>query len=388
MNTEQAHLVSILQQYNEQDIGVAKALPMPMYTSEALFELERKGIFGQEWLCVGRTEQVSEIGDYFTVEVLGEPNVVVRGKDDRLRAMSAVCRHRYYSVVEGAGNTTRFVCGYHKWVYALDGELRGAPHMGDISDMQGQCKRLPQLSLEIWLGFIFINFDASAEPLHPGLSGAEPHWANYGVEDWKVTPWVNEVWPGNWKLAMETALEGYHVNGLHPDTFAKFMPSSTSNFEDTANQWTMFRLGTVFKDEFSIYQQFADTMPDKDKTSAPQFGFFPNCAVSCTQFGGIWLTFLPIDVGHTRVIGGNLVNPAMYEMVTRSPETQAGNAQAINAINREDAQAMVNLQRNAHSMFAEPGLLGIKEKCLLYFYRYLATKLDRPPTQFAVAQLE
>ncbi len=375
MNAEQTQLVSIFQQYSEQDIGVARALPTAMYTSKALLELEKEKIFRREWLCVGRVEQVSNIGDYFTVEILGEPVVVVRGKDDQLRAMSAVCRHRYYSVVEGAGNTTRFTCSYHKWVYALNGELRGAPHMGNISDMQDQCKRLPQLSLETWLGFIYINFDANAEPLEPRLGGAEQHWADYGVEDWKVTPWVDEVWPGNWKLAMETALEGYHVNGLHPDTFAKFMPSSTSNFEDTADQWTMFRLDTVFKDEFSVYQQFADTMSGQDKTSAPQFGFFPNCAVSCSQFGGIWLTFLPIDAGHTRVIGGNLVNPVMYEMVTRSQKSQAANAEAINAINKEDAQAMVNLQRNAHSMYAEPGLLSIKEKCLLYFYRYLGERL-------------
>ncbi len=388
MNDEQSQLVSTLQRYNNLEIGEARALPMYMYTSEALLKLESEKIFSGEWLCVGRLEQVVEVGDYFTVEILGEPIVVVRGRDDRLRAMSAVCRHRYFSVVEGAGNATRFTCGYHKWVYALDGKLRGAPHMGKISEMSGQCRRLPQLALETWLGFIFINFDLDAQPLQSKLNGAEQHWANYGVSEWKVTPWVDEVWPGNWKLAMETALEGYHVNGLHPDTFAKFMPSSTSNFEDTAEQWTMFRLDTIFEGEFAIYQQFADEMRGKDKTSAPQFCFFPNCAVSCSQFGGIWLTFLPVDVGHTRVIGGNLVNPAMYEMVNKSAKSLAGNTDAINEINREDALAMVNLQRNAHSIFAEPGLLSIKEKCLLYFYRYLGDALGQQSKELNVTNID
>lgn len=364
--------------YLSLDIGAARALPMSTYTSQRLYELELAQIFRKEWLCVGRLEQVRSAGDYFTVEILGEPIVIVRGSDHVLRALSAVCRHRYYSVVEGAGNAAGFTCPYHKWRYSLAGELRGAPHMGPMQELVQQNCQLPRLPLETWQGFIFISLDQNAPPLLPGLRSAEVHWQQYDMEHWRIAPAVDEVWPGNWKLAMETALEGYHVNGLHPDSFAAFMPSRSSTFEATDERWTLFRLDTVFAGAFASYAPFAARMHGKDKTSAPQFGFFPNCAVSCTQFNAIWLTFLPVDVGHTRVIGGNLVHPDFYEGLQQSASARAENAAAIDRINAEDASAMVNLQRNAHSMFAEPGLLCEKERCLLYFYRYLAGRLFAP----------
>ena len=90
----------------------------------------------------------------------------------------------------------------------------------------------------------------------------------------------------------------------------------------------------------------------------------------------IWLTFLPIDADHTRVIGGALTHPLFYEQMQASKKLQDENTAAINAINHQDASAMVDLQRNANSRYAEPGLLSEKEGCLLYFYRYLHKQLD------------
>ncbi len=368
-------LVEELERYEALEIGEARALPMEMYTSPALFELEMERVFRKEWLCVGRLEQVRERGDYFSVEILGEPLVIVRGADDQVRALSSVCRHRYYSAVEGAGNAKSFRCPYHRWVYGLDGELRGAPHMEKVVGSDRAACRLPSFPVEIWQGFIFVSLNAEATPIAPKLAGAEPYWRNYDMANQRVTPWVDEIWPGNWKLAMETALEGYHVTGLHPGTIAEFMPSRTSEFESTSSQWTLFRLGTVYEGEFERYKPYADRMEGEDRTSAPQFGFFPNCAVSCAPFASIWLTFLPIDVGHTRVIGGNLMPTDLFEEVGQSEALQAALSTGINAINAQDASAMVNLQRNASSRHAEPGLLSQKEKCLLYFYRYLGGRL-------------
>lgn len=371
-----SHLIDELKLYQHQEIGEARALPMHHYTSEPLFNLEKQAIFRKEWLCVGRMEQVENVGDYFTREILGEPIIIVRGRDNQLRALSAICRHRYFTVAEGSGNTTRFTCNYHRWVYELDGQLRGAPHMAHLNDKNGDKCRLPEFHLQTWLGFIFVTLNDAPEPLLPKLQSAEAHWQSYGIEKWKVSPWVDEVWPGNWKLAMETALEGYHVSGLHPGTIDKFMPSSTSNFEATSEQWTLFRLGTVYKGQFEAYKNIAELFPEKDQTSAPQFGFFPNCAVSCGQMSSIWLTFLPIDSGQTRVIGGALTHPVLYEQLQNSEDMKQQNAAAIDAINQQDASAMVDLQRNANSQHTEPGLLSVKEKCLLFFYRYLHHQLN------------
>jgi phenylpropionate dioxygenase-like ring-hydroxylating dioxygenase large terminal subunit len=368
--------ITRLQRAAEAQIGEARALPMSLYDDPQLLALEMDLVFRQSWICVGRLEQVENPGDWFTVEIAGEPVVVVRGMDGTLRALSSVCRHRYFTVAEGRGRSTRFTCPYHLWVYELDGRLRGAPHMGEVCDADGRPARLPEFCVDTWLGFIFLSLAETPAPLMHTVGGAEHYLRNYDIASWKVIPWVDEVWPGNWKLAMETALEGYHVTGLHPGTIDTFMPSRSARFQAAAADWTLFRLDTVYEGRFAALRQYADHMPEgEDRTSAPQFGFFPNSAVSCSQLSSIWLTFLPIDHQTTRVIGGNLVPPDYFAYLQAHPEAMQPNVDAVNAINAQDARAMVNLQKNVRSRFAAPGLLSEKERNLLCFYRYLYRKL-------------
>ena len=68
-------------------------------------------------------------------------------------------------VAEGRGNARGFVCPYHHWTYALDGCLINAPAMNKTRDFDKSSVRLPALAVEVWLGFIFVNFDHAAVPL-------------------------------------------------------------------------------------------------------------------------------------------------------------------------------------------------------------------------------
>ena len=83
--------------------------------------------------------------------------------------ISSVCRHRAALVAEGHGNTRAFRCPYHHWTYWLDGTL---PRAGDGPGPRFRQSEfgLPEFKLEIWLGFIFINFDPDAVPLAPRLA--------------------------------------------------------------------------------------------------------------------------------------------------------------------------------------------------------------------------
>ncbi|MCW2546779.1 MAG: bedC1, partial [Mycobacterium sp.] len=72
----------------------ARGLPPESYFSDDIFGLERNEIFLQEWLCVGRADQIPNSGDYFTVTLLGEPLIVVRQSDGSVKVLSSICRHR------------------------------------------------------------------------------------------------------------------------------------------------------------------------------------------------------------------------------------------------------------------------------------------------------
>ena len=83
------------------------SLPPDAYLSPELNALEVRAIFERSWLCVGREEYAPAPGDYYTIDVMGEPLVIVRGTDGVMRALNTACRHRAMPVVTGRGRARR-----------------------------------------------------------------------------------------------------------------------------------------------------------------------------------------------------------------------------------------------------------------------------------------
>lgn len=215
------------------DVTEAETLPPACYTSEEFFEFEKEALFNREWLCVGRVDWVKNPGDYFTTTHIGEPLVITRTRDGELKALSSVCQHRAMLVAEGRGNTKAFVCPYHHWTYALDGRLMAAPAMGETCGFNRDDIRLPELKVEIWLGFIFVNFDQNAAPLAPRLTTVSDALANYDLENAEgAMPDEPMSFPWNWKVMMENNNDGYHANKLHKGPLHDFIPSELATFPE------------------------------------------------------------------------------------------------------------------------------------------------------------
>ncbi|HST42568.1 MAG TPA: aromatic ring-hydroxylating dioxygenase subunit alpha [Conexibacter sp.] len=197
-------------------------LPPQAYTSPEFHAFEQEAVWRREWVMAGRAEEIPRPGDYFSFEVAGEPLLVVRGDDGEVTAMSAVCRHRGMLVAEGRGRCEHaFVCPYHSWAYGRSGRLLGAPQAAELT-RQGIA--LPQVRTELWNGFVFVNFDADAEPLGPRLAPLDPIVAPYRLEqlrgEFLADPGYrfehDHAW--NWKVYAEGQNECYHCDKLHGDT--------------------------------------------------------------------------------------------------------------------------------------------------------------------------
>ena len=100
--------------------------------SPQFFELERDAIFRRAWLNVGRVDDLSHPGSWFTKDLVAARTsvLVVRDVDGEIRAFHNVCRHRGNKILwdhspreTASGMCRQFVCKYHGWRYRLDGDL-------------------------------------------------------------------------------------------------------------------------------------------------------------------------------------------------------------------------------------------------------------------------
>jgi phenylpropionate dioxygenase-like ring-hydroxylating dioxygenase large terminal subunit len=219
----------------------ASPLPGWCYVSPEWYAREIDSMFRKDWICVGRVEQIPERGDFFSIEIIGQPLIVVRDDSAQIRVHSAICRHRGSVITtEGSGRCRAFVCPYHNWTYSLSGKLVGTPGspppMAGAEGFSPADHGLASIRSENWGGFIFINFDEQAEPLIPWLGDLPEFLAGYDLENMQWTHRdVYEV-DCNWKVWLENAFENYHAPTIHRKHMEPGKPQNWT-FEKPRGPW-------------------------------------------------------------------------------------------------------------------------------------------------------
>ena len=77
------------------------------YTAPAVYEDEREKIWWGDWVCVGRTEEIANSGDYIVRDLAGESIFITRNGGGELRGFYNVCSHRGTKFLDAPGGSTR-----------------------------------------------------------------------------------------------------------------------------------------------------------------------------------------------------------------------------------------------------------------------------------------
>ncbi len=373
-------LLDTLASYPATEDAACRTLPPDAYTDPDLYALEVETIFKREWLLIGRANDLPGRGDWFTARILDEPVLAVHGTDGMIRGFSNICRHRYMPVaLKERGNAMRFVCPYHGWVYGTDGRLVAAPLMEGSLGFEKEGCRLPEIRLEVWQGFIFINLDDDAPPLAPQLHEADAMLANYRTDELLTGFAYDTVWEGNWKLATENGMEFYHHMGLHAATLEESVPAQGATVDPAPESGRFTHTRCPFsKASAPADGGFARFLPqghgftEQEISTVYAIGLFPNISLAMTTDSNNWLSFLPLGPERTRVIGGYVIAPWCRD---QDPERVAQRNELIYRVNEEDAQATWRLQAVMRSSRAKPGPLNAREGTVAQFYKYLARTL-------------
>ena len=327
------------------------------YFDPSYFERERQSALDPHWLAVAHISQLKGPGDYVASDLNGSPVVVIRQADGSLKGLSNVCRHRSFPIMSGAGQADCLRCPYHAWTYEIDGSLRAAPYMKDTPGFTASDIALPEVSIEVWHGFVFASLNPDAQPLVPQLQGLSSFIEAYRIDELELSLQLEFEQGWNWKVMAENFAEGYHHTTQHPKTLASF-PTST---------------GFCAEPDDGPYWIYDNRGPDPE-AGRRLMGLcvFPHTLFSISVNGDrrsvVWLHMQELRPEWHRLT----INLLSEDDVRSSKET-LGKARAnIEGFHGEDQYLCKRVQQGLRSRYATPPILSHAQEAVIErFQRWL-----------------
>ncbi|MDB6015934.1 MAG: Rieske (2Fe-2S) domain protein [Pedosphaera sp.] len=393
----------------------ATTLPAQAYTSEEFFAWEVTHVLRAGWQCVAHISQVPSPGDFLNLDLLGEPLIVVHGKDAAIRVLSRVCPHRSMDIMpEGfgydghtlaearngrpdCGHTRLFLCPYHAWTFELDGHLKACPEMHQAEDFCRDNFSLKTFRCEMWLGFIFVNLDGSAPPLAEGLTDMAADLAAFQLDKMKLV--IAREWdcPFNWKVLAENFMESYHHLGIHHKTLQPMMPARDTWTEQERRHYVRAHLPykDTVRDAYRAFEEkgdFSAALPpvlglsDRQKSEWGLFLIHPTFLLATAPDRVIWYRLQPLGPDRLKLLTTTLLAPEALEL-PNFEQLHALTTEQLTQFHLEDMEVCTAVQRGLYASGWQPGRLSHLEMPVWLFHRYLAARIRSmwPTDDYAAA---
>ena len=342
----------------------ARTLEGSYYTSAEIFHEERELIDGKSWICVGRLRDLPAPGHYLTREIGGESVIVVRDREETLRALHNVCRHRGTRLCDaGAGRFRSTIqCPYHAWTYALDGSLVGAPHMEKVEGFDRNDYPLHSAMVEVWEGFVFVSLDPGAPPLAEAFAPIRDTFTRFALPDLRPVHREEYEVAANWKLITQNYSECLHCPTIHPELSA-FIP-----YRSGANDLTE---GPFLGGYMVIRSPYASAtlsgracgLPlgegrEEDRQRAYYYTIFPHMMLSIHPDYAVHYTLWPLGAKRTRIVCEWLFHPDSLRM----PDFEPNDAVELwHLTNQQDWRISERSQLGVSSRVYRPGPYSPRE---------------------------
>ena len=368
-------LAEIIQDYDPHaPLERASTIPAPWYTDERVAELERAAIFGGTWQAAARTDQLEKTGDFVTTEIAGEPVVVVRGDEGKVRAFYNVCRHHAAAVVtEEFGQASNFRCPYHGWTYGIDGALKGTPDFDGVCEFDRAQNGLVPLRVEEWENFALVNLDAEAEPLKLFLGRLIDRVKPLKLSTLRFFERRSYDLNCNWKVYVDNYLDGgYHVPHLHKglNSVLEYANYTIENEDRYCLQASPVKASNPGAD--------ADAAATRQGDRAYYFWQYPNFMLNWYEGYLDTNLVVPLGVDRCRVIFD-------FYFAQTDDAAAAYNRQSIavsHRVQQEDVAICEAVQRGLHSRAYQAGRLSVRREAGEHlFHRLLHADLSAAMTR-------
>jgi len=306
-----------------------------------------------------------EVGSFVAREAAGVPLVAVRGADGDVRAYRNACRHRGMQVATGSGCTRAFTCRYHGWTYNLEGKLRHIPHEAGFPGFDKEAHPLVPVTASERMGLVFVTQDAPDIDGDP-LGGLDRLLA----PDQRLFAASERDFEVNWKILLESFIEGYHIKTTHPESFLPY------GF-DNLNVIDLFGRNSRVTYPFKRIRKLATVPPPErrvDGLLTYVYHLFPNVLITVLSRHTNVVALEPLAIDRTRQFTYTLTNgggddPEALAEARRDAEF-VGNTGAL-----EDRAVVQAIQRGLASGANDHFTFGRYESAIVHFHQTLAATL-------------
>ena len=355
--------------------------PVTDYTCPLQAEREREVFFRNGPINIGLSALLPRAGDWMTHDYAGVPILILRLGDGSLGAFLNVCRHRGARIVEGCGHDAKSLsCPYHGWTYGLDGSLVARPDDPSFAAAERATHGLRALPVVEKLGMIWVgprpDMRLDVDGLLDGVAGDLAAYELQGYHHYETRVLRREM---NWKLAVDTFCETYHLSYLHPDTVSPLFHTNRATFDAFGRNHRMIGARRtidelrgrpeeewdVFDHTVVIYVLFPNTIFLFQRDHVETWHMFPGERVdSCAMYVSLYIP-----------------EPVANDSAKRHWDNNFNLLMAT--VEYEDFPTCEGMQKGFLSGAQDSIVFGRNEPALQHFHRSVAAALAAPQQQMA-----
>lgn len=355
--------------------GLTSSFSREEYNSPEIFNLEMEKIYGTNWCFVGLSEELGKVGDRVVVEIGNESILILRNRENQLRAYFNVCQHRGSQLCDasGSGFGGAITCPYHSWSYSVEGNLVATPlHEKDSIDRS--TLGLKPVKVDEWQGAIFVSLDPNAPSL---LKWLDEHYSrprsleNFDMASLKNARTTIDEVEANWKVLGENYSECLHCAVVHPelvDLVPVYKTGKTIQ-EDRPDWGVSLSPGATslsFKKDENL--PLLPTMDDLNDYSVFGAYVYPNMLIDISPTVAVLTRYVPRSATHTTVYTYYL----FPKEVVNNPEFDLEPTISFSdLVNQQDISVCVRVQRGvASKSFTNAHHTNMERYCKQLINRY------------------
>jgi choline monooxygenase len=272
-------------------------IPGGRYTDPDFLALEQQYLWKKSWLYALHLDELPKPGSFRMWRKTGSPIIIVRGKDEKIRAFYNTCRHRGAPLLEQeCGETKGFFCRYHGWTYDLTGRLTALRERRDFPGLDLSQMGLSEVRCERFGNWIFLNEDPNAEPLVESLGPIPGHWENLALDSTRHIASSSFEIGCNVKILLDAFFETYHLKSIHPQTVDRFLDSRGTHVVLWRNGHSMMitpHRRAEWRDPGAVGMPEIATAEEIFAHQNPSYLLYPNLVTPPSATGTPFITFWP-----------------------------------------------------------------------------------------------